>query len=86
MATDHLSIDDTTLDGLREHFSEAAIVELGMHVASYVGFGRLSSAWDMVDELPERFRARDEGPVAPWGVDAIRVGVRRDDTNAGRPA
>lgn len=86
LATDHLSITDATLDGLREHFSEAAIVELGLHVASYVGFGRLSSAWDMVDELPERFLARDEGPVVPWGVGAIRVGRDADETDAGPPA
>jgi AhpD family alkylhydroperoxidase len=80
LATDHLSITDATLDDLRRHFSEPAIVELGLHVASYVGFGRLSSAWDMVDELPDRFHARDDGPVTPWGDGIIRVGVRSDDS------
>lgn len=76
LATDHLSITDATISGLREHFSEPAIVELGLHIASYVGFGRLSSAWDMVDELPDRFL--ETGPVTPWGERAIRVGARNE--------
>ena len=74
LATNHHTIDDATLDQLREHFSEPEIVELGMHVATFVGFGRLSMAWDMVDELPERFRDRGPTPVTPWGGDAIVVG------------
>ena len=39
MASDHLSIDDGVYDELREHFSEAQIVELGMWSAFCVGFG-----------------------------------------------
>jgi alkylhydroperoxidase family enzyme len=65
IATDHLSVDDTTYEGLREHFSEAEIVELGMQIAVFVGFGRLEATWDMVDELPERFRQRGV-TVTPW--------------------
>jgi AhpD family alkylhydroperoxidase len=77
LATDHLAIDEATFARLREHFSEPEIVELGMHVAVYVGFGRLSSAWDMVDDLPERFKERAGAPVVPWGEDAVTVGGAR---------
>lgn len=76
LASDHLAIDDATIARLREHFSEPEVVELGMHVATYVGFGRLSMAWDMVDELPDRFHDRN-GAVTPWGADATVVGGRR---------
>ncbi len=76
LATDHLAIDDALFVRLQEHYSVPEIVEIGLQVAAYVGFGRLSSAWDLVDELPERFHDR-EAPVTPWGEDAIRVGVRR---------
>ncbi|NQV95813.1 MAG: carboxymuconolactone decarboxylase family protein, partial [Sphingomonadales bacterium] len=53
MATDHLAIDDSIHAGLRQHFSEAQIVELGMTCSFFVGFGRLAATWHMVDELPE---------------------------------
>jgi AhpD family alkylhydroperoxidase len=77
-ATNHLAITDETIAGLREHFSEGEIVELGLNIATYVGFGRLSMAWDMVDELPERFRDRSGAVIAPWGADdAIVVGAKR---------
>jgi len=71
MATNHLAIDDAFHDRLRELFSEPEIVELGLNVALFVGVGRLSATWDMVDELPDRFRA--DGTVVPWGDDAIVV-------------
>lgn len=64
LATDHHRIDDATFDLLREHFSEAEIMELCFHVAFYVGFGRMGMSLDMVDDLPEGFRAGDE--VTPW--------------------
>jgi len=60
-------------DGLREHFTEAEIVELGLNCALFVGMGRLAATWDVVDQLPERFQARDAGPVTPWGSDALTV-------------
>ncbi len=69
MATDHLSIDDAVFADLRTHFSEAEIVELGMNVAAFVGYGRLSMAMDMVDELPERFRSAAGAVVTPWNPD-----------------
>lgn len=74
LATDHLAIGDATIDALREHFTEPQIVELGMNVAAFVGFGRLSMAWDMVDELPDAYRAPGVGEVTPWSGPAILVG------------
>ena len=72
-ATNHLAIDDGTYDRLREHFSEPEIVELGVLCALCVGFGRLDASWDMVDELPERFRRRGV-TITPWGEgDVIRA-------------
>ena len=70
MATNHLRIDEAMYAGLREHFTEAEIVELGMTCAFFVGFGRLAATLHMVEE-PEAFRR--EGPVAPWGEERVVV-------------
>jgi AhpD family alkylhydroperoxidase len=72
-ATDHLAIDDGVYDGLREHFTEAQLVELGLNCALCVGVGRLAATWDVVDHLPDRFRERENGPITPWGDDALVV-------------
>jgi alkylhydroperoxidase family enzyme len=66
-ATNHLAIDDAFYDRLREHFTEPEIVELGLNVALFVGVGRLSATWDMIEELPDRFQ--EPGEVTPWGAD-----------------
>jgi AhpD family alkylhydroperoxidase len=71
-STDHLSISDATFDELREHFSEADIVALGMIIAFFIGYGRLAAAWHMTEELPEGFQAHT-GAVAPWTEEAILV-------------
>lgn len=71
MATDHLAIDDAMYQELRQHFSEAQIVELGMTVAFFVGFGRLAATYHMVEELPEAFRKAEK--IAPWGAEKIEV-------------
>jgi AhpD family alkylhydroperoxidase len=71
MATDHLAIDDALYADLRQHFSEAQIVELGMTVAFFVGFGRLAATWHMVEELPEAFQTAET--IAPWGAEKIEV-------------
>jgi AhpD family alkylhydroperoxidase len=68
-ATNHLAIDDDFYDQLREHFTEPQIVELGLNVAMFVGVGRLSATWDMIEELPDRFQG--DGEVVPWGGDAV---------------
>ncbi len=72
-ATNHLSIDDDTYDGLREHFSEAQIVELGLTVAFFVGFGRLAATWNMIEELPESFQDPEAGTLTPWNQESIVV-------------
>lgn len=76
LATNHLAITDATIEELREHFDNDQIVELGMNVAVFVGFGRLSMAWDMVDELPDRYRDRSGARITPWGADdAVVMGT-----------
>jgi AhpD family alkylhydroperoxidase len=70
---DHLSIDEATFDDLRDHFSEAQIVELGMFVAFFIGFGRLSAAWDMIEELPDAYQSKATPVIAPWEAESILV-------------
>jgi alkylhydroperoxidase family enzyme len=65
MATNHLAINDDTFARLREHFSDAEIMELCFNVAYCVGFGRMAMSLDMVDGLPEGYLA--DGVVTPWG-------------------
>ncbi|MDX1580129.1 MAG: carboxymuconolactone decarboxylase family protein [Alphaproteobacteria bacterium] len=72
LATDHLSIDEDMYDRLREHFSEEQIVELGMNIALFVGFGRLAATWHMVEELPEKFQESEE-VIAPWYEESVVV-------------
>ena len=71
LATDHLAIDDAVYDDLRRHFSEEEIVELGTIAAFCVGFGRLGATWNMIEELPDRFK--DDERATPWGGDAIAL-------------
>ncbi len=40
-ATDHLAIDDAFLARLRAEFSDPQLLELGMLIGQYLGFGRL---------------------------------------------
>jgi alkylhydroperoxidase family enzyme len=73
MATNHLAVGDEMYDRLREHFDESQIIELGMNVAIFVGFGRMAASLAMTEDLPERFR--DDGTVTPWGEgDVIYTG------------
>ena len=51
MALDHHNIDDAFFDRLHEHFDDAQIVELGMMIGQFIGFGRLL----MVLELEPRY-------------------------------
>ena len=76
MATDHLAVDDAIFDRLRASFTEPEIVELGVHLAVFVGFGRLSATWDLVDDLPDRYADRSD-VVTPWGsADAVTAADR----------
>jgi AhpD family alkylhydroperoxidase len=70
-ATNHLAIDDSVYDELRAHFTEDELVELGLNCAVAVGIGRLTATWDVVDEVPEAFRADSDAPVAPWVSGAV---------------
>ncbi len=55
MALDHHSIDDGFFERLHEHFSDEQIVELGMMIGQFIGFGRLL----MVLDLEPKFCAVD---------------------------
>lgn len=73
-SVDHFSISDETFEDLRRHFTEAQIVELGMFIAFFIGFGRLAAAWDMTEELPGAYQDKAAAPViAPWEADAVLV-------------
>lgn len=47
MALNHQSMDEAFFDRLREHFDDAQIVELGMMIGQFIGFGRLLAALDL---------------------------------------
>ena len=47
MASDHRSIDAAFKAELREHFSDAQVVELGMMIGQYISFGRLRVMLDI---------------------------------------
>lgn len=72
-AGDHLSITDERFAELREHFDEAQTMELLMHLALYVGMGRLAATLDMTEELPQAFQANFGETVTPWGKEPINV-------------
>ncbi len=72
MATDHLAIDDAMYEELKTHFSEAQIVELGLHCSLFVGVGRFAATMHMVEELPQAFQDAEE-TISPWGNEAIAV-------------
>lgn len=62
-ANNHLSIDEAFFRGLRRHFDDGELVELGVWIAFCVGFGRLGATWDMTEELPDAYR--DAGTIRP---------------------
>lgn len=72
MATDHLALDDAVHDELRLLFTEGELVELGMHCAFYVGYGRLSATWALHEHLHERYRDEATEAFTPWGPGALR--------------
>lgn len=69
-ATNHLAIDDTVYDELREHFTEDQLVALGLHCAFCVGLGRLAATWSVVDDLPSG-SSNDDQPMAPWRAKSV---------------
>ena len=71
MATDHLSVTQETFDTLLQHFTTAQVMELCFKVAVFVGFGRMGASLDMVDDLPDGFRAAPGTTVTPWAQPEI---------------
>jgi AhpD family alkylhydroperoxidase len=71
-ANDHFSINDATFAELRRLFSDAEIIELGMFIAFFIGYGRLGAAWDMVEELPRAFQDKSAA-IAPWAGPSVTV-------------
>lgn len=69
-ATNHLAIDDTVYDELREHFTEDQLVALGLHCAFCVGLGRLAATWSVEDDLPSG-SSNDDQPMAPWRAKSV---------------
>jgi alkylhydroperoxidase family enzyme len=47
LALDHHSLDDDFFRRMRGSFSDAEIVELGMAIGQYIGFGRLLMVLDL---------------------------------------
>ena len=47
MALNHLSIDDSFFQDLRQEFSPAEIIELGMLTGLFIGYGRLLAVLDL---------------------------------------
>jgi len=78
-ATNHFAIDEHTFAALRRHYSEAEIVELGLFIAYFIGFGRLAAAWDMVEELPRDLQDKSRR-AAPWTHGSVRQRCRRRAT------
>jgi AhpD family alkylhydroperoxidase len=67
-ATNHLAIDERTMDGLRQHYSEKEIVEICMLCAFCTGFGRFAAVYGAIEDLPESYR--DTGTrTAPWAAE-----------------
>jgi AhpD family alkylhydroperoxidase len=77
MATNHKSIDEGTFDDLRRHFTEPEIVELGVQIAVFVGFGRLGSGWRLTDDIPDRYAEAELGELH-FAADSVRIGAVSD--------
>lgn len=71
-ANDHFSIGDATFAELRRFYTEAEVVELGMFIAFFIGYGRLGATWDMVEELPKSFQDKST-IMTPWAQPSITV-------------
>jgi len=58
MATDHHNMDDEFFDRLKQHYNDEQILELGMMIGQFIGFGRLL----MVLDLESQFCSVDDKP------------------------
>ncbi|MBL6688365.1 MAG: carboxymuconolactone decarboxylase family protein [Pseudomonadales bacterium] len=53
LAQDHHSMDDAYFDELRKVFTDEQILELGMMIGQFIGFGRLLAALDLEPKVCE---------------------------------
>lgn len=49
MTVDHQDLGPADFENLREHFSETQIVELGWLASAFIGFGRLTRGFDLLE-------------------------------------
>jgi alkylhydroperoxidase family enzyme len=56
-ALDHRSLDDVFFARMREHFTDPEILDLGICVGNWVGFGRLTMILDLDEACAVRPRA-----------------------------
>ena len=55
-SSDHFAITDETFERLGKYFTPEQIVDLGVLIAGIMGTGRMVAAWDIVENLPDRFQ------------------------------
>ena len=72
-ATNHLAIDDSVYDDLRQYYTEGELVEIGLNSALDVGIGRLAATWHVTDDLSEEVRNADGEILTPWGQPQLIV-------------
>lgn len=80
LATDHLAIDNTFYDGMREFFDEGELFELGLICGVYIGIGRMVATWHIVDDLPASFQVAEGTRVTPWGHAETVAGIETLDS------
>lgn len=51
LAVDHHNIDDDFFLALKKEFTDPEILELGMMIGQYIGFGRLLKVLDLEDRF-----------------------------------
>lgn len=70
-ANDWLSINEAEFDRLRQHFTEAEIVQLGLICALHLGTGRMMASYGVIEDLPTEMQGAESGPgkFKPWEVD-----------------
>ena len=56
LATDHHNMDDDFFERLKSHYSDEQILELGMMIGQFIGFGRML----MVLDLESKFCTIDD--------------------------
>lgn len=67
-ATNHLSIGDETVEGLRRYYTEQEVIEICMMCAYCTGFGRFAAVYHAVEDLPESYQNTSR-ITAPWSAD-----------------